>query len=152
MKHIQTEIEIEAKPERIWKILTDFAFYPEWNPFIVSIVGKPAINERLVVKLQPPGGSIMTFKPVIKELEENESLIWKGKLLYKGLFDGRHYFRLEVLSSKKVKFIHGERFSGLLVGMLSTALKKTEEGFILMNEALKNRAESNKDFYSPPEQ
>jgi uncharacterized protein YndB with AHSA1/START domain len=32
MRELRDEIEIEATPERVWEILTDFAAYPEWNP------------------------------------------------------------------------------------------------------------------------
>jgi uncharacterized protein YndB with AHSA1/START domain len=34
MKELHTEIEIDASAERVWDILTDFASYPQWNPFI----------------------------------------------------------------------------------------------------------------------
>src|SRR5208337_3854746 len=34
MKEIHTEIEINAPAEKVWKVLTDFAAYPEWNPFV----------------------------------------------------------------------------------------------------------------------
>ena len=29
---IRTEITLPASPEKSWKVLTDFARYPEWNP------------------------------------------------------------------------------------------------------------------------
>jgi len=38
-------------------------------------------------------------------------------------------------------FIQKERFSGLLVPILSGMLKDTESGFELMNQALKEEAE-----------
>jgi uncharacterized membrane protein len=34
MKEIHTEIEINAPAEKVWRVLTDFAAYPEWNPFV----------------------------------------------------------------------------------------------------------------------
>jgi uncharacterized protein YndB with AHSA1/START domain len=37
MKELHSEIEIDASAERVWAILTDFASYPRWNPFIRSI-------------------------------------------------------------------------------------------------------------------
>jgi uncharacterized protein YndB with AHSA1/START domain len=32
MKEIHTEIEINASAEKVWRVLTDFAAYSEWNP------------------------------------------------------------------------------------------------------------------------
>jgi hypothetical protein len=39
------------------------------------------------------------------------------------------------------KFIHGEKFSGLLVPFVSKMLDKTQKGFLLMNESIKNECE-----------
>ena len=61
MKQIHTEIEISAPAERVWELLTDFAAYPQWNPFIRYISGRPVPGERLEVRLEPPGGRGMTF-------------------------------------------------------------------------------------------
>ncbi len=37
MQHVlHTEIDIEAPPETVWRILTDLERYGEWNPFVVS--------------------------------------------------------------------------------------------------------------------
>ena len=39
MKEIRKETEIEAPVPDVWMVLTDFASYPEWNPFMRSIKG-----------------------------------------------------------------------------------------------------------------
>jgi len=39
-KEIKTSIEISASPETIWKILTNFEDYENWNPFITKISGE----------------------------------------------------------------------------------------------------------------
>jgi uncharacterized protein YndB with AHSA1/START domain len=57
MKQLHTEIEISAPAERVWELLTDFASYPQWNPFIRNISGLPASGERLEVRLEPSGGT-----------------------------------------------------------------------------------------------
>jgi len=54
MKELHSEIEINASAERVWDILTDFASYPQWNPFIRSISGELEVGERLEVRLEPP--------------------------------------------------------------------------------------------------
>ena len=38
-------------------------------------------------------------------------------------------------------FIHGEKFSGLLVSLLGKTLDKTKSGLKLMNEAIKKECE-----------
>ena len=40
-EEVRSEIEINSYPESVWKILTDFATYDQWNPFINQIIGLP---------------------------------------------------------------------------------------------------------------
>ena len=142
MKTIKTEVTINAKPERIWATLTDFESFSEWNPFIRSISGEKKAGGQLVVRIKPPDSKPMKFKPLIITIDENKELRWKGKLLIKGLFDGEHYFVLRENEDGTTSFTQGENFSGLLVGLFGKTLEKTERGFTLMNEAIKDRCES----------
>jgi hypothetical protein len=143
MKQLHTEIEIEAPAERVWELLTDFASYPEWNPFIRSISGQPTPGERLEVRLEPPGGRGMTFKPKVLNAEPNRELRWLGHLLVPGLFDGEHSFTIQPLEENRVRFVQREAFKGLLVPLFSRSLDtNTQRGFEEMNRALKERTEA----------
>jgi hypothetical protein len=119
----------------------NFDSYPKWNPFITSISGERKLGNRLTVSINPPGGKGMTFKPNILTLEANKEFRWKGKLGINGIFDGEHYFILESVDKDITKFIHGEKFSGLLVPFVRKMLDKTQKGFQLMNESIKNECE-----------
>jgi hypothetical protein len=141
MKNIETEIIINAAPNKIWDVLTDFQSYHQWNPFIKSLSGKPIVGNKVVVVLGPPDGKDMTFTPTILEFSENKEFRWLGKLLTKGIFDGEHYFKLVELENQKTKFIHGENFSGILIPLMGKVLEKTKKGFELMNESLKKECE-----------
>jgi hypothetical protein len=142
MKKLSTEIEIEASPDRVWDILMDFPAYPVWNPFAVSIVGEARIGETLEVQLQPPGGKSMTFKPTVTELQAGNYFEWFGKLGVRGVFDGRHQFRIEPTSSG-TRLIQSEEFTGILVPLVSRFLNGgTRLGFEASNQALKERAEA----------
>lgn len=141
MKNIQTEIMIKADISVIWNVLMDFKRYPDWNPFIKSISGEQKVGRKLTVFLKPPDGKGMTFKPKILTLDPNREFRWKGKLGIKGIFDGEHYFILEALNNNQTKFIHGEKFSGILVSLMGNVLEKTKEGFLLMNESIKRECE-----------
>ena len=145
-KELYTEIEIAASPEKVWRILTDFARYPNWNPFIRKIEGKPSVGEKLEVFIQPTRAKGLSFKPTILAAEKEKELRWLGRFLISGLFDGEHFFKIERLDETKVKFIHGENFKGLLVGFLAKSLDTdTLRGFREMNETLKKRAERDAD-------
>lgn len=141
MRRIETEITIQAPREKVWKTLTDFERHPSWNPFIKSISGEKKAGALLKVHLQPPGGSGMTFEPQVLAYQENEEFRWKGKLLFRGLFDGEHYFILQQINPHTTRFIHGEVFSGILVSVFGSMLDKTKAGFELMNAALKEACE-----------
>ncbi|MBE2290786.1 MAG: SRPBCC domain-containing protein [Chitinophagaceae bacterium] len=74
--------------------------------------------------------------------EEQKELRWIGSFGIPYIFDGEHAFRLEENNDGTTTLHHFERFRGILVPFLSTLLNKTtKEGFALMNEALKQRAE-----------
>ncbi len=143
MKELRTEIEIGAPAERVWQILTDFASYPEWNPFVRRISGEAQEGTQLEVYLQPSGARGMTFRPTILKAEPSRELRWRGKLFIQGLFDGEHVFEIEQLAENRVRFVQRESFRGLLTSLLLRMLENdTRRGFEEMNAALKARAEA----------
>lgn len=137
-KQIKTSIVINAAPEKVWKVLTDFNSYPAWNPFVKSVEGEVAVNNR--IKIQLPG---MKFQPRILAYEPAREFRWLGSLLFKGIFDGEHQFILQKNEDGSTTLVHGEQFSGLLVPLLSKKLDtETRAGFEEMNRALKSRVEA----------
>ena len=141
MKELSATIDIDASPDRVWSVLSDFGSYGEWNPFIRRIAGRPEEGARLDVRIEPPGGRAMTFKPTVLEAEPGRVLRWLGRLVAPGVFDGEHSFQLEPVGDSRTRFVQAERFTGVLVPLLGRALERTERGFGEMNEALKRRAE-----------
>jgi hypothetical protein len=141
-KEIKTEITINASPEKVWAILTDFANYPTWNPFIKSLKGTVAIGNKIETNLQPPGEKPMTFKPLILAFEENKELRWIGHLIVPGLFDGEHKFELIDNGNGTTLFKQSEKFNGILVPLFKKMLDvNTVDGFNQMNQKLKELAE-----------
>ncbi|GAB1508828.1 SRPBCC family protein [Actinophytocola sp. KF-1] len=140
MRRISVTTEINAPTEVVWAQLTDTAAFADWNPFMPSLEGALVKGERLTVRITPPGVKGMTFRPTVTVVEEGRKLEWLGRLLFPGLFDGRHSFVLEPTASG-CRLTQEETFTGVLVPVLASTLAKTEEGFRQMNEALKERAE-----------
>ncbi|HII99657.1 MAG TPA: SRPBCC domain-containing protein [Methanoregula sp.] len=135
-------IEISATPERVWEILTAFAAYPDWNPFIRNIRGDLVEGGQITADLRPTGSAGMTIRPFLLIVNPPHELRWRGHLLFQGLFDGEHVFEIRPLEERRSLFIQHEYFSGLLLPLLVPMLKRdTARGFFKMNEALKIRAE-----------
>lgn len=140
MRHeLRTEIEIAAPPEVVWRELTDLPAYANWNPFITTATGTLATGDRLTLRMQPPGGKGITFRPTVTALEPARLLEWLGHLGVKGVFDGRHRFELHPTPTG-TRLVQSESFRGLLVRPMRRALDTgTLAGFGAMNEALARR-------------
>jgi hypothetical protein len=138
---IRTEVEIAAPVAQVWRTLTDFADYQEWNPFITHITGELREGANLTVHLSLPEGRDHAIQPRLLRCQENEELRWRGHLLFPGLFDGEHFFRLLEVAPNRTRFVQGENFTGVLVRFTGNTITRAARGFVYMNEALKKRVE-----------
>lgn len=139
-KTIQTQINIQATPEKVWNILTNTKAYSSWNPFIESLEGDLAIGKRIKVQIRVPEKSAMVFTPKILEFQPNKKLEWLGNFILPGIFDGQHSFEIIDHKNGSVTFIQNEVFKGILASIYNT--EQAKKGFELMNQKLKELAET----------
>ncbi|GAB5525671.1 MAG: SRPBCC domain-containing protein [Roseivirga sp.] len=143
MKSIETQITIGAGPDQVWAVLMDFESYPHWNPFIISIKGSALVGTQLDNELKMNDKKSMKFQPEVLVVEAQKEFRWKGKMFVKGLFDGEHYFKIQANSDGSTTLIHGEKFTGVLTGLIMNMIEEdTMKGFEAMNDALKYRVET----------
>lgn len=142
-KVIYSSIVMNARPQQVWAVFTDFAKYSEWNPFVISFTGVPVVGGKICVTLHQPGGKPMTFTPRVLQYRPNEELRWIGSLLMPYVFDGEHTFKLIDNGDGTTTLQQYEHFRGILVPFMKKMLDvNTLSGFRLMNEALKKRVEA----------
>jgi hypothetical protein len=140
---IRSAIEIRAPLDEVWRILTDFAAYPEWNPHIRKVIGRPKVGARITIHSRPPGGRTFVLRPMVMKWSPPNELRWRGTFLTRWMFSGEHGFRLEPMAADRVRFHQDETFRGLLVPIYSRLrLSGTRVGFDQANEALRERAET----------
>jgi hypothetical protein len=144
MREINSEIEIFSTPEQVWRILTDFGRYPQWNPFIDQINGELKQGSKLTVHVKPEGSRGTTFNPTVTKVEPNKEMRWIGHFIFKGLMDGEHIFIINPIGNDRIKFINKEIFTGLLSPIVSLRMKNAIHSFESMNRSLKERAEKEK--------
>lgn len=137
MRTITTTIELDATAEEVWDVLTDTAAYPRWNPFITRLDGTLEVGSRVQLRIAPPGGKPMVFRPIITVVEPGHRLAWLGRLLIPGLFDGAHSFTLQPTDDGRTRLVHSESFGGVLVWFAGSLLEDTTAGFEAMNDALR---------------
>ena len=119
---INTDVVIEANPEKVWKVLTNFDNYPNWNPFIKSINGDVKVGNTIIIRIEPPQSKGMTFKPKVLTYDANKELSWLGHLLFSGLFDGEHKFEIVDNKNGTTTFRQSEKFSGILISLFKNEL------------------------------
>jgi hypothetical protein len=142
VKEVRAEIEINSYPECVWKILTDFATYDQWNPFINRIIGLPTEGSKIDIYIETPSGKNRKYSPRITKVEEGRELRWFGKSSLPGFLNAEHIFTIEELQPERVRFTQREVFDGLLTRLFGKDLDiDVRQGFQDMNEALKKRAE-----------
>lgn len=139
---IKKEALINATPEKVWSILTDFESYPAWNPFIKSVEGQAKVGTKLTVTIMQSADKGTTFKPKVLTVVPAKELSWLGRLLLPGIFDGEHKFELINNRNGTTTFRQSEKFSGILVPLFKKQLENnTATGFEGMNKKLKELAE-----------
>ena len=142
MLQLHASVDIDASASMVWAILTDFASYKRWNPFIRAILGKASNGNRLRLTLQRHGQPAQPTTSTLTYLREPRELRWRQTRLMPFLFATEHRFRIESLPAGGVRFHLTEQVEGLFASLLGRNRQRaTEESFHLMNHALKARAE-----------
>jgi hypothetical protein len=142
---IDTYIDIDAPPEKVWDVLLDFPRWAEWNPFVPNVEGVLEVGRKVHIKVVPPGRKPVRFNPEVWVVRPCEKILWGDSWLWI-VYRGDHDFVLERLPQGGTRFSQRERYRGLpvlfmVMGGLFGPIKK---GYRQMNEGLKQRVESMK--------
>ncbi len=138
---IATEIRIDADPQQVWAVLTDFGRYTGWNPWIIKVDGPllPGSELRLrsvhIPGTPPTDGVVLLAEACFPQMR------WEGGHPDRSILKGDHVFRCEGVDSG-CRFHHFERFSGLSAERLLTEYgARIAANFRRFNEALKRTVE-----------
>ena len=110
-------INIHAKPEKIWALLTDAAGFPRWNSTVTSIDGAIAQGSKLAIRVPV---SDRTFTPKVTELVPNARMVWSDGMA--PMFKGERTFTLTPKADGSTEFEMVEVFSGVMLPMIKGSL------------------------------
>jgi hypothetical protein len=130
------EIDINAKPDVVWRILTNAEGFPHWNSTVSGIDGQIREGER--IQIHAPG-TTRTFKPKVKDVVTNSHMKWSDGLPL--IFNGSRTFELRPSSEGSTDFVMQEEFSGLLFALVKRSLPDFKPIFESYANDLKKEAE-----------
>jgi uncharacterized protein YndB with AHSA1/START domain len=64
VRQLVAEIEIAAPAQRVWEILTDFAAYRQWNPFMPRLDGE----QGTATPRRPANARVARSRPPVREV------------------------------------------------------------------------------------
>ena len=139
---IDETIDVAAPPDVVWRVITDFDRYDEWNPFVVAcrstlVPGEPiTMRVRLVPWLvQPQRETVFEHVPGVRF-----SYGVDGGTL--GAIANRRSHEVTATADGRTRY--GSRFalSGWLAPLVRVLLRgRLEHGFHAMTIAIRDRAE-----------
>ena len=137
MSEWRTEIVLQAPAERLWELLTDLAFYREWNPLFVQGEGKVMAGERLELTVQLPAIPPFSIKPELVCADPQARFLWRHCMGSGALMCWTYGIELQPLFSGRLRFVQTSGFSGVLGALFSFGLGRSVEGGLLeMNQAV----------------
>jgi hypothetical protein len=142
MREIRTEAQLAAPPERVWDVVSDFASYGQWNPFMPSVEGEARVGARLKLRVEPPGKRANGIPARVVDADAPRRLAWRAGLIGPWFFSATHILELTPRDGGTL-FVNREEFRGLIAPILLRYMGSSlPAGYASMNEALRSRLAS----------
>lgn len=143
MPNLTSTVDVDAPAHVVWRALTDFESYPDWNPYYRSASGVAAAGETVLLgaTLDEGFGKPRQGPVRVVTATPGTELRWTSRFLLPGLMDADHRFTLTALSSTRTTLAQSEKLTGLLVTLSPAMMKKIQVKLGEFDLALKSRAE-----------
>ena len=143
MKEYKIEIEVSASKETVWKAITDFENYPNWNSVLVMKENDSLIiGEKFDVTINNPNGKHSKFKATATSKEDCQSFSATATTIGKWFFETTHYFIINEIDKEHIIFIQKWELKGIIASMFHKQIFKELEVFIQMNSDLQKLIEN----------
>lgn len=144
MRRVGCETTLAAPRDRVWEVLTDFAAYPEWNPFLRRVRAEARVGSPLTAVGRLPTGISIAFTGQIEEWEPERRLAWRARpaLLTASLLEVVHSFELDEVAPHQVRLSQHEDVTGHVVPVSGWMLRQVLVGQQQMLAALAGRVGS----------
>jgi hypothetical protein len=140
---IATETAVNASPDTIWKTLTGFAAYPEWNRVLKSVQGEAAPDAALQVQIQFYGQNVSKLSGKVTGFIPPKYFSWSwSHALGAWFLATEHVFRLKERDDGSVIFFQEMYYTGLGLKFRRSSIEHMARLTLdKLNDDLKSRVE-----------
>jgi len=132
-----SKVQINAKPDVVWDLLTDARKWHEWEPNCTRIDGNIALGEQLKIHTKL---SKRVFPAKVSQLEAPRWMVWAWAMPF-GMFRGERTFRLTPHKGGTEVYC-GEEFSGWMLFLFGRTIPDLAPAFRQFAAGLKLRVEA----------
>ena len=88
------EVVVEAPREEIWRTLTDFNRYDEWNPYITSASGRAVPGATVTMSVRGRNGETTEREAEVQIVDPGRKIEWRSRRFAPGVLDRERTFRV----------------------------------------------------------
>jgi hypothetical protein len=136
-QEVTASTTVTASKQDVWRALTDFEAYGEWNPVVTEAAGEAREGSSLELVVALPGHDPESLDAEVLIARPERKLRWQDRLLLPGVRDWEYEFVLEPLGGGRVRVDHLLRIEGLLAPFADTDAAR--EALEQLDEALAAR-------------
>ncbi|MEM7539068.1 MAG: SRPBCC domain-containing protein [Chloroflexota bacterium] len=140
---IHTEVVINAHPDVVWAVLTDWAKLSEWSPGLINLTGDFRKDGTITATFKLGiGEHTQDFTHPLIHFEEGRMFGWSDPLPYMAGMTDNHIYKLEPLPEDRTRFVQTDQLAGGLAHVIGTHMARgMMHAYVEFNRALKVRVE-----------
>ena len=90
---VHAELLVPAKPDEVWRVLTDTAAYQDWNPVLFRVEGSFVEGSQVTLHLRQPDGPGLVITTSVRRVVDAQELNQVGGMTGVLTFDHRFLLR-----------------------------------------------------------
>lgn len=139
---LRDEVEIAETPERVWEVISDFARYRDWNPFVIDARSSLEVGAGIWMRVRVFPWFSQPQSETILECEDGRGFAYGIRLPF-GALSSRRRHEIAPAGRAGTRYVSHFELEGWLTPLVQMLTgRRLREGFSQMTRAVRDRAES----------
>jgi hypothetical protein len=139
---IDEALDVATSPDAVWRVITDFDRYGEWNPFVVACRSTLVVGAPIVMRVRLVPWLAQTQRETVFEHEPGRRFCYGVAGGTLGAIASRRSHEVVALEEGCTRYVSRFALSGWLAPVVRALLgRRLEYGFHAMTVGVRDRAE-----------